>query len=306
MNAVAEIRDFNRFYTRQIGLLDAHLPTSDLTLAEGRILYELATGGEQIAAELCRKLTMDKAYFSRMATRLRNRGLIAERINPSHGRQKLLSLTDKGHRAFAAADQGTRTQMEGMLAPLDGPARRELIAAMRQIRRSLKRAGAQEQQVKFRPLRPGDIGWVTHRQALLYHRDYGWDLSFEALVADILAKFVAGFDPAREDAWIAELQEEIVGSVFLSQSDDPAIAKLRLLYVEPEARGHGIGAKLVAACIERARALGYKQLTLWTNDILTSARRIYQAAGFRLVAVEPHHSFGQDLVGQTWMLDLTD
>jgi DNA-binding MarR family transcriptional regulator len=244
MSAVAEIRDFNRFYTRQIGLLDAHLPTSDLTLAEGRILYELATAGEQIAAELCRKLTMDKAYFSRMATRLKGRGLIAARTNPSHGRQKLLSLTDKGHSAFAAADQGTRTQMEGMLAPLDGPARRELIAAMRQIRRSLRRTGNREQPVKFRPLRPGDIGWVTHRQALLYHQDYGWDLSFEALVADILAKFAANFDPMREDAWIAELHEEAVGSIFLAQSDDPAIAKLRLLYVEPEARGlHRAGAR---------------------------------------------------------------
>lgn len=306
MNAVAEIRDFNRFYTRQIGLLDAHLPTSSLTLAEGRILYELATSGEQIAAELCRKLTMDKAYFSRVAARLRNRGLVAERINPHHGRQKLLSLTDKGHAAFAAADQGTRTQMEGLLAPLDGTARRELVGAMRQIRRSLKRAGPREQQVKFRPLRPGDIGWITHRQGLLYHRDYGWDISFEGLVAEILAKFVAGFDPEREDAWIAELQEEIVGSVFLCQSDDPAIAKLRLLYVEPEARGLGIGVKLVSACIERARQLGYRQIMLWTNDILTSARRIYQAAGFRLVAIEPHHSFGKDLVGQTWMLDLTD
>lgn len=304
MNAVAEIRDFNRFYTRQIGLLDAHLPTSDLTLAEGRILYELATEGEQIAAELCRNLTMDKAYFSRMAARLRSRGLIAARTNPDHGRQKLLSLTDRGHSAFAAADQGTRTQMEGMLAPLDGPARRELIAAMRQIRRQLKRSGAREQAVRFRPLRPGDIGWIIHRQGLLYHRDYGWDVSFEALVAGILAKFAGNFDPAREDAWIAELHEEIVGSIFLSQSDDPAIAKLRLLYVEPEARGHGIGAKLVMACIARARALGYRQITLWTNDILTSARRIYQAAGFRLTAVEPHHSFGKDLVGQTWMLDL--
>lgn len=304
MNAVAEIRDFNRFYTRQIGLLDAHLPTSDLTLAEGRILYELATEGEQIAAELCRNLTMDKAYFSRMASRLKSRGLIAARPNPAHGRQKLLSLTDRGHSAFAAADQGTRSQMEEMLAPLDGPARRELVAAMRQIRRQLKRSGARDQALKFRPLRPGDIGWIIHRQGLLYHRDYGWDVSFEALVADILAKFAANFDPARDDAWIAELHEEIVGSIFLSQSADPAIAKLRLLYVEPEARGHGIGAKLVMACIERARALGYKQLTLWTNDILTSARRIYQAAGFRLTAIEQHHSFGKDLVGQTWMLDL--
>ena len=193
--------------------------------------------------------------------------------------------------------------MEGMLAPLDAAARQKLVDAMRQIRRSLERP-RRTGHVAFRRPQPGDIGWIIHRQGLLYHRAYGWDQSFEALVAQILGKIMAEFDPARDDGWIAEMNESIVGSIFLTRSDDPAIAKLRLLYVEPEARGHGIGAKLVNGCIERARELGYRQLTLWTNDILLSARRIYQAAGFRLIAQERHHSFGHNLVGQTWILDL--
>jgi len=305
MNEVAEIREFNRFYTKRIGLLDAHLPTSTLTLAEGRIIWELATAGEQIAAQLCRRLAMDKAYFSRIAGGLRERGLVAGRPNPAHRRQTLLSLTEDGRAAFAAEDQGTRAQMEEILTPLDAAARQRLMEAMKQIRRTLDRpARRRADAVIFRPLKPGDIGWVIHRQGVLYHRQFGWDLTFEALVAEILGGIVSNFDPAREDAWIAELNESIVGSVFLSRGDDPGIGKLRLLYVEPEARGLGIGAQLVSACIERARQLGYRQLTLWTNDVLVSARRIYQAAGFRLVAQEVRPLFGQTLVGQTWLLDL--
>lgn len=159
--------------------------------------------------------------------------------------------------------------------------------------------------VRLRGLRPGDLGWITHRQAVLYNREYGWDWTYEGLVSGILAGFVAGHDPAREDAWVAERAGVIIGSVFLMKGEDPAIAKLRLLYVEPEARGLGVGRLLVATCIERARALGYRRLTLWTNDVLVAARRIYQAAGFQLVDQAPHHSFGHDLMGQTWTLDLT-
>lgn len=304
MNAVAEIRSFNRFYTRLIGLLNEHLPASDFTLAEARVIYELATGGEQTAADLCRTLEMDKAHLSRIVARFRERGLIASRINPAHGKQHLLSLTDEGRHAYAAADQGSRAQMEHLLAPLDEAKRQDVIASMRRIRQTLAGDDPAFDSLRLRRPEPGDLGWVTHRQALLYHREYGWDRRYEGLVAQILGTFAAEFDAAREDAWIAELRGAIVGSIFLMKSPDPAIARLRLLYVEPEARGLGIGAALVAACIDRAKKLGYQQMTLWTNDILISARRLYEAAGFRLTAEERHHSFGKDLVGQTWMLDL--
>lgn len=306
MDAIAEIRSFNRFYTRRIGLLEEHLPATGFTLAEARVIYELATGGEQTAAELCRKLGMDKAHLSRIATRFRARGLVEAKVSPIHGRQRPLSLTETGRAAFAAADQGSRTQMEHLLAPLDAEACHSLVTALRQVRQALEQPDTRKGQVRLRGLRPGDVGWVTHRQALLYHRDHGWDWTYEGLVAEILSGFVAGFDPAREDGWIAELEGSIVGSIFLMKSPDPEVAKLRLLYVEPEARGLGIGARLVDACIMRARELGYRRLTLWTNDILVSARRIYQAAGFRLIGEEAHHSFGHDLMGQTWILDLID
>jgi DNA-binding MarR family transcriptional regulator/GNAT superfamily N-acetyltransferase len=306
MNAVAEIRSFNRFYTRLIGLLNEHLPASDFTLAEARVIYELATGGEQTAAELCRILDMDKAHLSRIVARFRGRGLIESRVNPAHGKQLLLSLTAEGQRAFAAADQGSRTQMEHLLSPLGREAQQDLIASMRRIRQTIESKQDRAATVRLRAPRPGDLGWITHRQAVLYHQEYGWDWTYEGLVAQIFAGFIAEFDPAKEDGWVAELDGAIVGSIFLMKSPDPAIAKLRLLYVEPQARGLGIGAKLVTACIERAKQLGYEKMTLWTNDILVSARRLYQAAGFVLTAEEKHHSFGKDLVGQTWILDLRD
>ena len=170
---------------------------------------------------------------------------------------------------------------------------------MRDIRLALEDPEAEDAGVRLRPLKPGDVGWIIHRQAVLYNQEYGWDWLYEGLASRILGDFVAEFDPAREDGWVAERRGAIAGSIFLMKSDDPAVAKLRLLYVEPSARGLGIGRTLVGACIARARELGYRELTLWTNDVLVSARRIYQAAGFRLVSEAPHHSFGHDLVGQT-------
>ncbi|MBR0641973.1 bifunctional helix-turn-helix transcriptional regulator/GNAT family N-acetyltransferase [Plastoroseomonas hellenica] len=299
-----EVRSFNRFYTREIGLLEAHLPAGDFTLAEARVLYELAQGDGRTAAEIGRGLRMDRAHLSRILARFRARGLLRSRVSPDHGKHLLLALTEAGRAAFAALDHGTRTQVEAILAPLDSEGRERLVAAMQAIRAVLDRDRAAGAAVLLRGLRPGDLGWITHRQAVLYHREYGWDWTYEGLVSGILAGFVAGHDPAREDAWVAERAGVIVGSVFLMQGDDPAVAKLRLLYVEPEARGLGVGRRLVAACIDRARALGYRSLTLWTNDVLVAARRIYQAAGFRLVEQAPHHAFGHDLIGQTWMLDL--
>lgn len=305
MTLVDEVRRFNRFYTREIGLLREHLPASELSLAEARVLYELAQSDDRTAADITRSLEMDKAHVSRILARFRSRGLLESRPNPLHRKHLLLSLTQTGRDAFATIEQGTRSLIETILTPVDQSGRQRLISAMQDIRSVLDDNRSRETAVKLRPPEPGDLGWVIHRQAVLYHQEYGWDWTYEGLISDITAKFIANFDPAREDCWIAEHNGLVAGSIFLTQSEDPAIAKLRLLYVEPSARGLGIGKSLVTACIERARTLGYRELKLWTNDILAAARHIYQTVGFVLVDEAPHHLFGFDLVGQTWKLDLT-
>ena len=306
MTLTDEVRSFNRFYTREIGLLNRSLPATDLSLPEARVLYELAQApeGGRTAAEIGRALDMDKAHLSRIVARFVTRGLAVSRVSPDHRKHRLLSLTDAGRKVFAAAEAGARAQVDALLEPIDAGGRNRLVEAMRDIRVALRDREAADGEVSLRPLRPGDVGWIIHRQAVLYAQEYGWDWTYEGLASRILGAFVAEFDPAREDGWVAERGGAIVGSIFLMKSDDPAVAKLRLLYVEPSARGAGVGRRLVATCIARARELGYRQLTLWTNDILVAARRIYQAAGFRLVSEAPHHSFGHDLVGQTWTLDL--
>jgi DNA-binding MarR family transcriptional regulator/GNAT superfamily N-acetyltransferase len=303
--AVDEVRSFNRFYTRQIGLLDEHLTDSPFTLAEARVLYELAKETAETAAELSRLLGMDKAQLSRMLARFRARGLVASRTSPDHARRRLLSLTEAGRAAFADLDRGAVAQTERLIGPLDAAATQRLTAAMGEVRTLLDAAAANPARAfVLRPPKVGELGFVVHRQALLYEREYGWDWTYEGLIAGIIGRFVAEFDPDREQAWIAERDGRIAGSVFLMRGDDADTAKLRLLYAEPDARGLGIGSALAAACIERARAVGYRRLTLWTTDVLASARRIYVATGFRLVAEEPHFSFGADLVGQTWVLEL--
>ncbi len=306
MTLIDEVRAFNRFYTREIGLLNRSLPATDLSLPEARVLYELAHApeGGRTAAEIGRALAMDKAHLSRIAARLRARGLMASCASPDHGRRRPLTLTEAGRETFAAADAAARAQAEALIGPVDARARDRLGEAMRDIRAALNDPTADERQASLRPLRVGDLGWIIHRQALLYRQEYGWDWTYEGLASRILGAFVAEFDPAKEDSWVAERGGAIVGSVFLMKSDQPETARLRLLYVEPAARGLGLGRRLVAACVVRARELGYRQLTLWTNDVLVSARRIYQAAGFELIDEKPHHSFGHDLVGQTWTLDL--
>jgi DNA-binding MarR family transcriptional regulator/GNAT superfamily N-acetyltransferase len=306
MTLTDEVRAFNRFYTREIGLLNRSLPATDLSLPEARVLYELAhePEGGRTAAEIGRTLNMDKAHLSRIVARFRARGLAMSRISPDHRKHRLLTLTEAGRKAFAAADAAARAQVEALLEPIDLNARTRLAGAMRLIRATLRDRDADDRDLSLRPLRPGDVGWIIHRQAVLYHEEYGWDWTYEGLASRILGAFVAEFDPAREDGWVAERGGAIVGSIFLMKSDEPKVARLRLLYVEPSARGAGLGRALVAACIARARELGYRELTLWTNDVLVAARRIYQAAGFRLVSEAPHHSFGHDLVGQTWTLDL--
>jgi DNA-binding MarR family transcriptional regulator/GNAT superfamily N-acetyltransferase len=306
MTLTDEVRSFNRFYTRELGLLNRSLPATDLSLPEARVLYELAQAHEngRIAAEIGRSLKMDKAHLSRIVWRFIARGLVSSRISPSHRKHRLIALTDAGRKVFAAAEAGARAQVNELLESLDTAHRNRLVEAMRDIRAALENSNAMGGEVTLRPLRPGDLRWIIHRQAVLYAQEYGWDWTYEGLASRILGAFVAGFDSACEDSWVAERASAIVGSIFLMKGDDPAVAKLRLLYVEPRARGAGVGRTLVGACIARARVLGYRQITLWTNDILVAARRIYQAAGFQLVDEAPHHSFGHDLVGQTWTLDL--
>jgi DNA-binding MarR family transcriptional regulator/GNAT superfamily N-acetyltransferase len=301
-----EVRSFNRFYTREIGLLNRSLPATDLSLPEARVLYELvqAPEGGRTAAEISRTLRMDKAHLSRIVARFVMRGLAASQVSPDHRKHRLLTLTDAGRKVFAGAEAAARAQVDALLEPVEAGGRNRIIEAMRDIRTALRDRGAEGVDVRLRPLRPGDIGWIIHRQTVLYAREYGWDWTYEGLASRILGAFVAEFEPAREDGWVAERGGAIVGSVFLMKGDDLAVGKLRLLYVEPSARGAGVGRTLVAACVDRARELGYRRLTLWTNDILVAARRIYQAAGFRMVSEARHHSFGHDLVGQTWTLDL--
>jgi DNA-binding MarR family transcriptional regulator/GNAT superfamily N-acetyltransferase len=301
VDIVSEVRQFNRFYSRQIGLLDEHMPGSTLSLPEGRVIYELAITGKQTAAEISRTLGIDKAQLSRVVRRLTERGLVTSAVDRAHAKRRILALTKAGRRTFGELDQGTRDRMDAILEPIAAGERGDLVGAMRHIQQLF---GTSQGVVTLRALVPGDIGWVIHRQAVLYTREYGWDWTYEALMAGILGEYVTRFDATKDDGWIAEQGGRIVGSIFLVRSDDPAVAKLRLLYVEPAARGAGIGRTLVETCIDRARELGYRRLTLWTNDVLVAARRIYETAGFRLVDETPHHSFGHDLVGQTWELTL--
>lgn len=304
MSNIDAVRDFNRFYTRRIGLLREHLADSAFTLPEARVLYELAKGATPTAADLTRELGMDKAHLSRLLARLRKRGLVASRISPDHAKHKLLSLTAAGRRAYATLERDTVAEMSALLAPLAPAQQSRLTAAMGDIKTIIAGDAGGGTDVTLRDPRPGDLAFVLHRQSVLYAQDYGWDWTYESLAGNILAKFIDGFDGAREQAFIAERGGVIVGSVFLMKGDEPDVAKLRLLYVEASARGLGLGQRLVEACIAAARARGYRKLTLWTNDVLVSARRIYQAAGFKLVAQDKHRSFGKDLVGQTWELEL--
>ena len=303
MDAVASIRRFNRFYTRQIGLLGEGLSRSPFSLTQARVLYELAHRAAPTAAELARDLGLDPAYLSRILKRFRMQRLLTSAPSAAHAKQLLLSLTPAGRRAFEALERATIEETARMLGSLGEPARRRLIGATQTVQEILGPAEAPSE-FTLRGPAVGDLGWVIHRQSALYAAEYGWDWTFEALVAQILGDFVKNFDPAREQAWLAERHGEIVGSIFLVRGGDETTGKLRLLYVEPSARGLGIGAALVNACVARAREAGYLRLILWTNDILVSARRLYEAAGFRLVDEEPHVSFGKALVGQTWALEL--
>lgn len=297
------VRAFNRFYTRQIGLLDEGLLKSPFSLTEARVLYELAHHDGLVASDLVRDLGLDAGYVSRLLKKFEERGLVERAATENDARRSSIALTQVGRDAFAPLNKDSHAQVQALLDKLPPAEQDRLVKAMGTVQRLLGDQPEPRVPYVLRPLQVGDIGWVTRRQGLIYAQDYGWDETYEALVAEILAEFVRKFDPKWERAWIAEREGEVVGSVFLVRKSD-AVAKLRLLYVEPSARGLGIGKRLVDECIGFARAKGYRTLTLWTNDILVSARRIYQAAGFELAEEERHHSFGKDLVGQTWNLAL--
>jgi len=294
---IAALRAFNRVYTSRLGLLNAHLDKSPFTLSEARVLYELAHQTNPTAADIGRTLGLDRAQLSRTLKRFANRGLIEADKQPLRGRRRLLSLTKAGRAAFSALDSNTRAAIGALLDDLP-PARRDrLLSAANAIIQVFD--APSDPPVLLRDPEPGDLGWITHQQGKLYANEYGWDWTFEALVAEIVGQFAKNFIPGKERCWVAEREGEVVGSVFVVRQDDET-AKLRLLYVDSAARGLGLGRRLVDECISFARASGYKRIVLWTNDVLVSARRIYQAAGFELIDEEPHHSFGKDLVGQVW------
>ena len=301
---VAIVRRFSRFYTRKIGVLQEGLLGSPLSLTEARVLYELAQRESATASELAGDLVLDSGYLSRILSGFDKRGLVEKRASERDGRQIILALTDRGREMFAALNTRSHDQIAAMLSQLDGSDQTRLVAALVTVEKLLG-AGQKSDGPSYilRPHQPGDMGWIIHRHGVLYAEEYGLDQSFEALVARIASAFIENFDAQRERCWIAERDGEIVGSVLLVK-DSEEIAKLRLLLVEPKARGLSIGSRLVAECIGFARRAGYRKITLWTNDVLVSARRIYEAAGFNLVQEEPNHSFGRDLVGQYWELVL--
>jgi DNA-binding MarR family transcriptional regulator/N-acetylglutamate synthase-like GNAT family acetyltransferase len=300
---VGYVRHFNRFWTRRIGVLREGYLESPFSLTEVRVLYELAHREETTASELGEELGLDAGYLSRILRGFEKQGLIHKRPSEADGRRRLLRLTGRGWEAFAPLDARSRSEIGAMLGGMSIAEQERLLKAMRAVEGLL--SGRSERVVPYllRPHQPGDMGWVVHRHGVIYAREYGWDEHFEALVAEIVAKFIQQHDPRLERCWIAERDGEIVGCVFLVRESEE-FAKLRLLLVEPEARGLGIGSRLVEECIHFARQAGYRKITLWTNDVLKSARRIYEAKGFRLVHEEPHRSFGHDLVGQTWELML--
>jgi DNA-binding MarR family transcriptional regulator/GNAT superfamily N-acetyltransferase len=300
---VAAVRRFSRFYTRQLGLLNEGLNETRFSLTEGRVLYELAHRDPTTATALAAELDLDPGYLSRILRRFGDDGLVAKKRAPDDARQSLIAITAKGRKAFAPLNKGSRDQVAAMLDRLALAEQERLVGAMGLVETLLGEQTGETRSYLLRPHRAGDMGWVTSANGALYAREYGWDLSYEALVAKITAEFIENFDARRERCWIAEMNGERVGSVFCVRKTDE-IAKLRLLIIDPKARGLGLGKRLVEECMHFAKDVGYTSMTLWTQSILTAARAIYVGKGFRLVAEEPHHSFGVDLLGETWERDL--
>jgi DNA-binding MarR family transcriptional regulator/GNAT superfamily N-acetyltransferase len=303
LSQVAAVRAFNRFYTRKLGVLDQHLMKSPYSLSEARVLYELAHREYLSAKEIGSELGLDAGYLSRIVQSFDEDGLITRTPLESDRRQYQLALTAKGRQAQAELERSSQDEVSAMLARLSATERRRLTEAMATIKNLLEPPQRASPSFLLRSHRVGDMGWVISRQSIAYADEYGWDISYEALVAEICAQFIKNYDASREHCWIAEADGKPLGSVFLVRASDD-LAKLRLLLVEKEARGLGIGRALVEQCIRAAREKGYKRMTLWTQSILVAARNIYRDTGFTLVATEPHRSFGQDLIGETWERDL--
>ena len=302
---VAKFRQFNRMYTQYIGTLNQGLLNSEYSLAEARVLYELASRTAPKASEIAEGLGVDPGYLSRILGKFEQDGLLQRKASEQDGRHSELTLTTRGRSAFKKLNALSDEQARAVLKDLPPTARTELIDCMGSIESILMKIDRSRMPFVLRPHRVGDMGWIVHREGLGYAEQYGWDETFEALVANIVSEFIKNFEPSRERCWIAEIDGRSVGHVFLvKHPSQPHTAKLRLLFVEPSARGTGLGHALVNECVRFARAAGYRKIILWTQSILTAAHRIYQSAGFRLVKEEPHHSFGHDLIGQEWELDL--
>ncbi|OBK81965.1 MarR family transcriptional regulator [Mycobacterium sp. 1164985.4] len=299
MTVVDEIRGFNRFYTRVIGLLQPRLADSQFGLTEARVMFELARSPDVTVVELRRQLDLDAGYLSRILSGFTERGLVVRMPSSADSRRQIVRLTDAGRDAFRELDVLQTRAIEALLEPLDDERRADLVQSMQRVRDVLDGEQAPPITVLRAP-EPGDLGWVIERHGSRYAEEYGWDASFEALVARVVADYAERGDTAREAAWIAEVEGQRAGCVFCTAADEPDTAQLRLLLVEPTARRHGLGTRLVDECLRFARRAGYTRITLWTNDVLVAARRIYERAGFVCDRREPHDSFGTDLVGEYW------
>lgn len=303
-NQAEAVRSFNRFYTRQIGVLDEGLLDSPFSLTQARVLFELGTRKAVTAREIGDVLSLDAGYLSRMVQNFASQGLICREPSPQDGRQIVLTLTPEGKKAFRGLDRKSHALTAAQLSKLSAPQRERLLLLMRDFQRTLSPEAGTGTLIVRTP-RAGDIGWAIERHGQIYADEFGWNEDFEALVATLFAQFATKHDPQAERCWIAEMDGERVGCVFVVRyANDPSIAQLRCLLVDPKGRGLGVGKRLVDECLAFAKAAGYIKMLLWTNDVLASARRIYEAAGFALTKEERHHSFGHDLVGQIWMRDL--
>jgi DNA-binding MarR family transcriptional regulator/GNAT superfamily N-acetyltransferase len=299
---VSAIRAFNRFYTRKIGVVDG-IASHPFSLAEARVLYELAHRAQPTATAIRKELGLDAGYLSRILREFERRKLVIREQSMADEREKFLSLTARGRKVFAPLDERSNRDVSAMLEELSPAERKRLVDAVQTVRALLGDKPESKTPYLLRQHQPGDMGWIVHRQAILYAEEYGWDETYEALAAEIVAQFIRNYDPKRERCWIAEKDGARIGAVFVAEGSDE-VAKLRLLHVEAEARGLGIGKRLVEECVRFARQAGYAKLTLWTQSILHAARHIYKQAGFQLVAQEQHHSFGKDLIAETWDLEL--
>lgn len=305
---IAAVRRFNRFYTRQLGVLRKTYLESPYSLGEMRVLYELAHGEDLTASDIARTLDLDMGYLSRLLRNFEKRGFITRRTSRTDGRQSHLALTSRGRKVFAPMEHRSQQHAASMLDKLDDAQQAQIVLAMNGIEALLAATSAAKADARpaytLREPRAGDFGWIVSRHAELYLQEYGWGDPFEGLCAQIVADFINNFDPKRERCWIAEMDGENVGCVMLVKDEQPNVARLRLLLVDPKARGLGLGGRLVDECVRFARATGYTKTTLWTHSVLTAARHVYEGAGFRLTSSEPRHSWGKDVVAEFWDLEL--